>query len=295
MGDWYEAAVERLKLLYDILRKQILQSEYIHVDESTVPVIDNEKHKTRKGYEWCVLDGLSGDVMFYYDRGSRAANVARELLGGYKGNVQTDGYAAYDQFEEKSGITLHGCWAHLRRKFVEALDTDKRHATEAIVYISKLYKVESEADEAKLTAEQRKEKRVKESYPVILVFEKWMKDTYPTVLPKSRIGQAIEYAFALLPRLSRYVNDGRISIDNNPVERAIRPLALGRKNWLFCGNDASAYRAAIVYSLIGTCKNAGIEPRVWMEDVLKQIPYYLRDGRDLSELLPRAWASRNQL
>ena len=295
MGDWYEAAVERLKLLYDLLRKQILQSEYIHVDESTVPVIDNEKHKTRKGYEWCVLDGLSGDVMFYYDRGSRAAGVARELLGGYKGNVQTDGYAAYDQFEEKSGIILHGCWAHLRRKFVEALDTDKRHATEAIVYISKLYKVESEADEAKLTAEQRKEKRVKESYPVILVFEKWMRDTYPTVLPKSRIGQAIEYAFTLLPRLSRYVNDGRISIDNNPVERAIRPLALGRKNWLFCGNDASAYRAAIVYSLIGTCKNAGIEPRVWMEDVLNQIPYYLRDGRDLAELLPRDWASRHQL
>ncbi len=182
-----------------------------------------------------------------------------------------------------------------RSKFVEALDTDKRLATEAIVYISKLYKVESEADEAKLTAEQRKEKRVKESYPVILVFEKWMKDTYPMVLPKSRIGQAIEYAFTLLPRLSRYVKDGRISIDNNPVERAIRPLALGRKNWLFCGNDASAYRAAIVYSLIGTCKNAGIEPSVWMEDVLKQIPYYLRDGRDLSELLPRAWASRNQL
>lgn len=153
--------------------------------------------------------------------------------------------------------------------------------------------MESEADEAKLTAEQRKEKRVKESYPVILVFEKWMKDTYPTVLPKSRTGWVIEYAFALLlPRLSRYVNDGRISIDNNPVERVIRPLALGRKNWLFCSNDASAYRAAIVYSLIGTCKNAGIEPNVWMEDVLKQIPYYLRDGCDLAELLPRAWASR---
>ena len=243
MGDWYEAAVERRKLLYDIFRKQILQSEYFHVDESMVPVIDNEKHKTRKGYEWCVLDGLSSNVMFYYDRGSRAANVAREVLGGYKGNVQADGYAAYDQFEEKSGMTMHGCWTHLRRKFVEALDTDKRHATEAIVYISKRYKVESEADEAKLTAEQRKEKRVKESYPVmvILVFEKWMKDTYPTVLPKGRIGQAIEYAFTLLPRLSRYVNDGRISIDNNPAERAIRPLALEIKNWLFCGNDASAY------------------------------------------------------
>lgn len=137
-------------------------------------------------------------------------------------------------------------------------------------------------------------KRVKESYPVILVFEKWMKDTYPTVLTKSRIGQAIEYAFTLLPRLSRYVNDGRISIDNNPVERAIRPLVL-EKNRLFSGNDASAYRAAIVYSLIGTCKNACIEQRLWMEDVLKQIPYYQRDGRDLAELLPRAWSSRNQL
>jgi transposase len=131
-------------------------------------------------------------------------------------------------------------------------------------------------------------KRVKESYPVILVFEKWMKDTYPTVLPKSRIGQAIEYAFTLLPRLSRYVNDGRISIDNNPVERAIRPLVLEEKT-------GSAYRAAIVPSLIGTCKNACIEQRLWMEDVLKQIPYYQRDGRDLAELLPRAWSSRNQL
>ena len=106
------------------------------------------------------------------------------------------------------------------------------------------------------------------------------------ILLLGRTGQAIEYAFALLPRLSRYVNDGRISIDNNPVERAIRPLALGRKNWLFCGNDASAYRAAIVFSLIGTCKNAGIELHVLMEDVLKQIPYYQRDQRDLVELLP---------
>lgn len=294
MGEWYEAAVELLKLLYDLLRKQILQSEYVHVDESVVPVIDNEKHKTRKGYEWCVLDGLSGDVMFYYDRGSRAASVARELLGKYKGNAQTDGYNGYEQFEEQEGITMYGCWAHVRRKFVESLDTDKKHATEAIVYISKLYQVESEADEAELKPEQRSEKRQKEAYPVIQVFEKWMKDTYPTVLPKSKIGQAIEYTYALLPRLSRYVNDGRICIDNNPVENAIRPLALGRKNWLFCGNDASAFRAAIVYSLVGTCKNAGIEPRVWMEDVLRQIPYYKRDGRDLAELLPRAWKTRHE-
>lgn len=294
MGDWYEAAVERLKLLYDLLRKQILQSEYIQIDESVVPVIDNEKHKARKGYEWCVRDAISGDVMFYYDRGSRGNHVARELLGDYKGNAQTDGYEAYEQFESKAGITMHGCWAHARRKFVNALEAgEKKRASEALVYISRLYKVESDADDAGLTAEQRRERRLKESLPTIRVFEKWMLDTYPTVLPKSKIGEAIAYTYTLLPRLTRYVNDGRINIDNNLIENAIRPLALGRKNWLFCGNDASAYRAAIVYSLISTCKNAGIEPRVWMEDVLKQIPYYLRDGRDLAELLPRAWATRN--
>ena len=290
MGEWYEAAVERLKLLYDLLRKQILQSEYVQVDESVVPVIDNEKHKARKGYEWCVRDGLSGDVMFYYDRGSRGGKVARELLGNYKGNAQTDGYEGYDQFEPMEGITMFGCWAHARRKFVDALETDRKHATEAIVYIRKLYEVESKADEAKLSPEERKAKRLEISYPTIQVFEKWMLDTYPTVLPKSKIGMAISYTYTLLPRLSRYVNDGRINIDNNLIENAIRPLALGRKNWLFCGNDASAYRAAIVYSLISTCKNAGIEPRIWMEDVLTKIPYYLRDGKDLSELLPRRWA-----
>lgn len=290
MGDWYEGAVEKLKLLYDILRKQILQSPYIHIDESTVPVIDNEKHKARKGYEWCILDALNGDVMFYYDRGSRSGAVARELLGNYKGNALSDGYVGYGQFEGREGIIMYGCWAHVRRKFVEALETDRRHATEAIVYIGKLYKVESDA--AEMTPEERRELRQKESYPVIQVFEKWMKDTYATVLPKSKIGQAIEYTYSILPRLSRYVNDGNVAIDNNRVENAIRPLALGRKNWLFCGNDASAYRAAIVYSLIGTCKNAGVEPRVWMEDVLRKIPYYRRDGRDLSELLPRAWAKK---
>lgn len=290
MGEWYEAAVERLKLLYDLLRKQILQSEYVQVDESVVPVIDNEKHKARKGYEWCVRDGLSGDVMFYYDRGSRGGKVARELLGDYKGNAQTDGYEGYDQFEPLEGITMYGCWAHARRKFVDALETDRKHATEAIVYIRKLYEVESKADEANLSPDERKAKRLEISYPTIQVFEKWMLDTYPTVLPKSKIGMAISYTYTLLPRLSRYVNDGRINIDNNLIENAIRPLALGRKNWLFCGNDASAYRAAIVYSLISTCKNAGIEPRIWMEDVLTKIPYYLRDGKDLSELLPRQWA-----
>ena len=292
MGGWYEAAVEKLKLLYDILRQHILQSEYIQIDESVLPVIDSEKHKARKGYEWCVRDAIRGAVMFYYDRGSRGGKVAREILGAYKGAVQCDGYDAYDQFEKNDNITVYGCWAHARRKFVDALNESNRLATEALCLIRKIYKVESDADKAGLNADERKEQRLKISYPTIRLFETWMKETYLKVLPNSKMGDAIEYTYSLLPRLSRYVNDGRINIDNNLIENAIRPLALGRKNYLFCGNDASAYRAAIVYSLISTCKAADVDPRTWMEDVLRKIPYYQRDQRDLAELLPFNWKNR---
>lgn len=275
--------------------REILSSEYVQVDESVIPVIDNEKHKARKGYEWCVRDGITGDVMFWYDRGSRGHHVAREILGGYRGNVQCDGYEAYDQFEKMPGITVHGCWAHVRRKFVDSLKENERLAMEGILFIRKLYKVESDADDKGLSAEERMEQRRKISYPIILMFEKWIEETYAKVLPKSRLGEALAYAYSLLPRLSRYVNDGRINIDNNLIENAIRPLALGRKNYLFCGNDASAYRAAIVYSLIGTCRAAGVDPRTWMEDVLSKLPYWQRDGKDLAGLLPRAWAKENQI
>ena len=292
MGGWYEAAVEKLKHLYDILRQHILQSEYIQIDESVLPVIDSEKHKARKGYEWCVRDAIRGAVMFYYDRGSRGGKVAREILGAYKGAVQCDGYDAYDQFEKNDNITVYGCWAHARRKFVDALNENNRLATEALCFIRKIYKVESDADKAGLNADERKEQRLKISYPTIRLFETWMKETYLKVLPNSKMGDAIEYTYSLLPRLSRYVNDGRINIDNNLIENAIRPLALGRKNYLFCGNDASAYRAAIVYSLISTCKAADVDPRTWMEDVLRKIPYYQRDQRDLAELLPFNWKNR---
>lgn len=292
MGGWYEAAVEKLKLLYDILRQHILQSEYIQIDESVLPVIDSEKHKARKGYEWCVRDAIRGAVMFYYDRGSRGGKVAREIHGAYKGAVQCDGYDAYDQFEKNDNITVYGCWAHARRKFVDALNENNRLATEALCFIRKIYKVESDANKAGLNADERKEQRLKISYPTIRLFETWMKETYLKVLPNSKMGDAIEYTYSLLPRLSRYVNDGRINIDNNLIENAIRPLALGRKNYLFCGNDASAYRAAIVYSLISTCKAVDVDPRTWMEDVLRKIPYYQRDQRDLAELLPFNWKNR---
>lgn len=288
VNEWFEQTVDRLSLIYYRLRRHVMKSVYIQVDESSVPIIDNEKHKARKGYLWCVRDAISGLLFFHNDGGSRSNRTARKLLAGYHGYVQSDGYEAYDQFEDVPGMTLVSCWAHARRKFIEAQKENNRLASEGLVFITKLYKVEKDADEKGLTPEERKELRQKEAYPVLQTFEKWCDDTYDRVLPQSRIGKAVGYVFALMERLSVYVTDGRLNIDNNLIENAIRPLAIGRKNWLFCGNDAAADRAAIVYSLIASCKAVEIDPREWMEDVLCQLPYYQRDGRDLEELLPPA-------
>lgn len=292
MNGWFSATCERIKPLYDILKSEILSSDYIQVDESTIPVIDNEKHRTVKGYMWCVRDALHGSVCFSYDFGSRSKATAHKLLLGYHGNVQVDGYNVYDDFEKIEGLTLYGCWAHARRKFVEALDEDNQKATQGLVYINKLYHIESVADDMKLTADQRKDKRKTEAYPIICEFEKWLGDTWLKVLPSSRIGKAIQYNYTLLPRLARYVNEGSINIDNNLIENAIRPLAIGRKNYLFCGNDGSAVRAAIIYSLISSCKAVGVDPREWMTDILRKLPIYKESKMDIRELLPRNWKNR---
>ena len=292
MNDWYAATCEKLKLLYDILVREVLSKDYIQVDESTLPVIDNEKHRAVKGYMWCTRAVMDNLVVFHYDMGSRSHETARKLLRGYRGTIQTDGYGAYDQFESDPHIQVIGCWAHARRKWSDALDEDNRTASEALSYINKLYHIENEAKDAGITGDALKEKRQKESYPVILLFEKWMYNTATRTSQNSRVGKAISYTLPLLPRLGRYVNDGRFCIDNNLVENAIRPLALGRKNFLFCGNHDAAVRAAIVYSLVDSCKAMGVDPREWMEDVLLRIPGNENNRDALRELLPDRWAKQ---
>lgn len=294
MNDWYAAACEKLKLLYDLLLREVFSSDYIQVDESTLPVIDNEKHRAVRGYLWCIRAVVGKQVAFYYDMGARSHEAARKLLRGYRGTIQTDGYNAYDQFENAPHIQVLGCWAHARRKWVDALEEDNRTASEAMAYINKLYHIENEAEESGLSYDELRDKRQKESYPVVLRFEKWMYETAGRTTEQSRIGKAIKYTLPLLPRLSRYVNDGRFRIDNNLVENAVRPLALGRKNFLFCGNHDAAVRAAVIYSLIGSRKALGIDPRVWMEDVLLSIPGNEGDHETLRELLPDRWTKRTK-
>ena len=171
LGGWYAAVCEKLKILYDRLKSDILSYPYIQVDESRIPVIDNEKSKTRNGYMWCVRDASGGGVFFHYDLGSRSTQVAMSLLKDYRGAIQSDGYDVYEKFTGLEGKTMLGCWAHARRKFVEAMKENERLASEALVYIGGLYHVESLA--SGLGDEERVKMRREKSYPQIRRFEEW--------------------------------------------------------------------------------------------------------------------------
>lgn len=295
MNGWHKDTCDLLRALYDRLKEIVLSSDYIQVDESTIPVINNEKQKAVKAYLWVVRSVIDKLVFFHYDNGSRAKKVVVELLRDFKGAVQSDGYGAYHIYENKKGVLLLGCWAHARRKFEEARQEDKSGAEYALGQISLLYKVETMADDQNLDDQQRAELRRRLAYPILQAFEKWIESYYPKALPTGRMGRALKYTYSIYRRLVRYHLDGKYKLDNNLIENSIRGMAIGRKNYLFCGNHDSAENAAIMYSLIETCKALDVDPREWMTDVLKRISRYNNDYRlDLADLLPHNWKNARQ-
>lgn len=294
INDWFSQTADLLRPMYYRLKEIVLSSDYIQVDESTLPVVKEEKHKTVKGYIWMVRAVMPNLVFFHYDHGSRAQKVVIPLLKDFRGALQTDGYEVYKMYEDKKGVLPLGCWAHARRKFEEALKEDKVRAEYALAQIGMLYDVERRADEEKLSFDGRSDLRCRLSYPIMVAFEKWLVNEYPKVLPKGRMGKAIKYTYEIYHRLTRYHLDGRYRIDNNLAENSIRPLALGRKNYLFCGNDDAAENAAVIYSLMGCCKASQVNFREWFVYVLENIHEYDNDySKDLAELLPQNWKRRN--
>jgi Transposase and inactivated derivatives len=290
INDWFKETADLLRPMYYRLKELVLSSDYIQVDETTLPIVDNEKHKTVKSYLWMVRAVMENIVFFHYDYGSRAQKVAIELLKDFKGALQTDGYEVYAIYENKHGVLPIGCWAHARRKFEEALKEDEPRAGYALGQIGLLYDVERMADQEDLSYEDRAKLRSRLAYPIMCIFEKWILKEYPKVFAKGRIGRALRYTYTIFHRLSRYHLDGRYRIDNNLGENAIRPIALGRKNYLFCGNHEAAENAAVFYSLLGCCKAADVNFKEWMIDVLNHIHEYDNDyNRDLIELLPAQW------
>lgn len=293
VNGWFSSAVDLLQLLYEELRRQVMASHYIQIDETSIPVVDKDKPgATKKGYHWIVRSPQENKLFFHYDQGSRAQRVAIDILRDFKGAVHSDGYGAYNIYENKQDVLLLGCWAHARRKFEQALQNDPARAAYALEQIQQLYLLEREAENANLTPEQTSELRKQKAYPILTAFEKWLDTTYPQVLPKSQMGQAIAYTYNIYPRLVRYVLDGRYKIDNNGAENGIRPLALGRKNYLFCGNHQAARHTAIIYSLLGTCKLNNVNPMEWLTDVFNKI----QDCKNtqLHTLLPAEWAANRQ-
>lgn len=296
INDWFKAVVGKVKPLYDLLKAHVLACDYVQVDESTLPVIDNEKHRAVKGYVWSVVNVMTGDRFFFYEHGSRSSRVAMGLLKDFSGAIQSDGYIVYEHFEGMEGKKLLGCWAHARRKFFDARKENGKQADEALFYIGKLYEVESEADaldeaDKKPDYERRRKLRKEKAYPEIRKFEKWMEVNIVKCPPKSLMEEAISYTYRILKKLSLYVTDGRYRIDDNMVENSIRPLAIGRKNYLFCGDDDAAQRAAVVYSLLATCRAHGINERDWLEDILRRMPEYELGRKDCSDLLPGNWTA----
>jgi transposase len=284
ISGWFTASCRLLAPLYDILVRKIQQSNYLMADETPISVLTSQNPgSTHKGYHWVYYSPPDKLVCFDYQKG-RGRDGPKEFLKDFKGALQSDGWQAYDMFENKNDITLLACMAHARRKFEHALENDPKRAQYALEKFSVLYMTEREARECELDYNERKNLREEKSLPVLDELKEWLINNKPEVAPKSPIGVAINYTLKLWNRLIRYIHDGNWEIDNNLVENSIRPVALGRKNYLFAGSHEAAQQAAMIYSFLGTCKLNNIEPFQWLKDTLSRIPDH--SIQKLEELLP---------
>jgi len=284
---WFHEVADLMRPLYYEIEKMILAEDYVESDETTIPIVNNEKKKAVKGYLWLARAILKPLVIFHYHNGSRSKNVALGFFREYQGAIQVDGYAGYDILDKLKGIIILCCWAHARRYFDRALNHDKERAEYALYQISLLYSVETMADEANMSYEERARLRQRLSYPIIKALEAWGLTEYNKVLPQSPIGRAINYMLTHIKQLSRYTMDGRYRIDNNLVENAVRPVAVGRKGYLFCGNHDAAEDAAVIYTRMGCCRLADVDPKKWAKYFFDHVHDYDDDySKDLTELLP---------
>jgi transposase len=287
LNGWFNAATDLLGPLYEALGKEILKSGYLQADESPIGVQDSHKKGALyTGYQWVYRSPLERLVLFRYYPG-RASKAPEGFLQTFTGTLQTDGYIAYQNMDTKGEITLLACMAHARRYFDKALSNDKIRAEEMLGMMQLLYAIERKAKERDVEAIVRERYRRMFALPVLNKMEIWLQNNIVDVLPKSAIGKAIAYTLNLWPKLKGYIQDGKYEIDNNIIENAIRPLALGRKNYLFAGSHKAAQRAAMMYSFFATCKINNVEPLAWLTDVLNRISEH--KANKLHELLPQNW------
>ena len=284
---WFQGVSDLLMPLHFRLWELMKKTDYLQCDETTLPIVRNDKHKTVKGYIWLVRDPMSGRQYFYWDKGSRSGEVVLKLFSGYQGALQTDGYERYELLDGRKGVMLLACWAHARRKFSDSIKNDKERAESALDQIQLLYEVERQIKDQSLSFEDAAKLRERLAYPIMVRFEKWLVAEHAKVIKGSPIEKAILYTYNRFNKLSRYHLDGRYNIDNNGIENAARPVAVGRKNYLFCQNDDTAESTAIIYSLMGCCKAAEVDFRKWLIYFLDHVHDYDENyDKDIADLLP---------
>ena len=291
LGDWIKDAANLLMLVVAAIRLSILRSCCINSDDTGILVQDKtQQGGSKKSFLW-VYVGDQGEVVFDFTAG-RTRDGPRNWLGDFHGYLQADAYSGYDAVfrEGKGGLVEVGCMAHARRKFFEAIPTAKQAAADAVAAIRVLYAVEREAKELGLAPDQLKALRQERSKPILEQMLPWLNAQKSVFLPKSPMGKAIGYALNQWAALNRYLDDGRLAIDNNAAERALRPVAVGRKNWLFAGSAEGGKRAAVLYSIIGSCALQNVEPWAYLKDVLQR----LADGEKPETLTPRLWKAARQ-
>ena len=282
---WTKEALIKLHPLYEQLVFDTKAKGYLQVDETVIKVLDSDKKgAAHQGYYWVYHAPLDGTVLFDYSS-TRGSSAPLPILGNFKGYLQSDGYAVYQKYGGKKGVTHLACWAHARREFERALDNDKARAEKVLLTIQQLYAVERKAREEGMPPEQVKELRLNESLPVINELGKWIFEEIKATLPKSQIGKAMAYAYARWDALSAYLYDGNLHIDSNLVENAIRPVALGRKNYLFAGSHEAARRAAMIYSFFAICRKHEVNPFQWLKYTLENIMTI--NHKNLKDLYPQ--------
>lgn len=287
-SDWCMAAAQVLEPLYNELRIHLQKCYYVLADETPCPVLKSEKSGSlHRGYMWAFYNTEEIYPFFEYRKG-RGYDGADTLFTPDIKVVQSDGYGAYEIFETRKGCTHLCCWAHTRRKFIESQEADPPRARYVLNEIKKLYDIERWAKRNKYTPEEIKDLRQENAYPIIRKLEQWLLDNKNGVRKDSQIGRAMEYMYVRMEKLTRYTTDGRFMIDTNLIERSIRPLTVGRKNYLFAGSHNSADTAAIFYTLIGCCKAHDVNPFFYLRDMLTRVLEH-KDIKDYSSLLPWNW------
>lgn len=285
--DWVAASADLLKPLVEVMKREVLASRKIHTDDIPVPVLDKDRTSTRTGRLWVYVGDPDHEHTVFDYTPDRSRDGPQAFLSGYKGYLQADAYAGYDVVYAGQEVIEVACWAHARRKFFDAMKSDAVRARIALAYIRSIYAVEKQARD--LDEATRHKLRVAEAKPQLEAFKVWLDAEVQKVLPKSPMGEAISYARAQWVALTRYVEDGLLEPDNNRAERALRRVAVGRKNWMFAGSDEGGRRAAIIYSIIASCAVVGIDPYAYLRDVLERLPSCDPADGDLKLLTPKAW------